>query len=182
MAREGTSENPYRIEYLLIENTGSEVAINVSNAHLHIVVQPTVVTHGEIHGFYTSIYVLAANGVHIIQSNCTSTYNGLCASHIEDCEIIANSFNGNLTSVDGLELDDAVSNTISENNCARNDVGTYLNEDSTHNLISSNTCSNNTYGIRLESMAGNDDNDIVSNTCDHNHIGISLDLSDRNLA
>ncbi|TFF93290.1 hypothetical protein EU546_06415 [Candidatus Thorarchaeota archaeon] len=298
---EGTSEDPYRIEYLLIETTGSDVAINVSNTDLHVVVQHCVLTsdsnqssgihlvnvtnfrihnttfqhsgsgittescedliideneflnhtyccvslrrtnssdvrsnlcmncrdgvrvqwstsnlieqnecyhsavgapmafadfptgiklswvnstevrNNELHGFDHGINVLYSSGIEILQNNCSSSRRGLSASQVEDCDVIGNSFDGNHTSYEGIYLDDAVSSTISENSCTRNDMGIALNEDTNHNLISLNTCSNNTDGIFVSGHIGNSDNEFVSNTCDHNEVGITIDDTSRNL-
>ncbi|MHA1218485.1 MAG: NosD domain-containing protein [Candidatus Heimdallarchaeaceae archaeon] len=88
--------------------------------------------------------------------------------------------------------------TITNNTCANNDYGIFL-DSSNNNNISANTCSNNWNGIRLDSSSNNNisantcenndhgilladssNNNISANTCENNDYGIILDFSSNN--
>jgi len=68
-------------------------------------------------------------------------------------------------------------NTISENNCSKNEHGIYITR-SDHNTLFNNSCSNNDYGIYLYSSRNNT---IINNSCSsNNEIGIKLRYSSQN--
>jgi len=174
----GTYSEPYVIEDLIIDGSGSGSCIGIENSNVFFKIENcTAINSG---GSAAGISLCNVSNSRLINNNCSN--NNLLDSgwgiYLKDSN--NNTVSGNTATknrVHGIHLSSSNNNTVSGNIANNNNFYGILIYSGSDNMISGNTAYNNVEGISV----GNSDNNIISgNTAYNNRDGIYLWDSDNN--
>ena len=197
---EGTPGEPYLIDDLKINQTGTDMAcIEIMNTRAFFVISECFLTGGFGEGggisltnvsdclLYHNHIGYGSNGVRVIDGFQVSIANNIIYNEsragIYFAESTGSTISGNNCTLcwDGIYLESASGNAVKDNTCQANQWGIDLYGSSNENDVIDNDCLYNIEeGILL--WLGSSLNEIANNTCEYNGIsGIKLLHSDNNI-
>ena len=190
----GIWNDPYIIENLKINGSGTEKGIDIVQSNVYFIIQDCLIYNSQ-----TGIYLQDVSNSRLINNNCSNNDLGMDLDTISNNTISGNTVNDNNN--DGIHLECSNNNTLSGNTANDNgDYGISL-YDSDNNTISGNIANENDYGLELydssdyNTISGNTANDnnlkgiwidsaynniISGNTANYNDEGINLEKSNNN--
>ena len=153
----GTEAEPYVIQDLDIDATGSEFAISIAHTSKHLVIKDCIVRNSNMYG----VFLQDANNVTLRNNVCVlnamGNYYGIFVTECRDLVIDNNDCSNNGI---GIYLQHTNNTKIVSNNCSDSDAGIYLSN-SSYNQLLNNICNDTWDGIGLQV-------DCDFNTIDHN--------------
>jgi parallel beta-helix repeat protein len=165
----GTYDNPYLIEDLVIDGGGVGSCIKIENSDVYFKIENCTLYNAEHDGIYLNRVI---NG-QLIDNDCSSDEYGIFINYSHNNTISGNTVNSNSR---GIYLSRSDYNTIIRNIGSNHDSFLFLDY-SDNNYISKNTVNSNLDGIYLSRSAYNN---ITGNTANSNLYGINLYRSDFN--
>ncbi len=187
----GIWNDPYIIENLKINGSGTEKGIDIVQSNVYFIIQDCLIYNSD-----TGIYLQDVTNSRLINNNCSNNDLGMDLDTISNNTISGNTVNDNNDY--GICLYEGDNNTFSGNTANDNTISGIEISYCDYNNITGNTASGNTvYGIYIESsdnytISGNtandngdsgiylvncDYNDIIYNIFYNNTIGIHIDSS-----
>jgi len=165
----GTYDNPYVIEDLVIDGGGGGSCIKIENSDVYFLIENCTLYNTEHDGIYLN---RVFNG-QIIDNDCSSNEYGIFINYSHNNTISGNTVNSNSR---GIYLSRSDYNTIIKNTGSHISYFLFLDY-SDNNFISKNIANSNSYGIYLSRSAYNN---ITGNTANSNLYGIYFYYSDYN--
>ena len=142
----GTYSNPYIIEDLVIDGSGSGSCIWVENSEVYFIIENCTLYNSGGYWDDSGIRLSYVKNSQIINNTCLNNFYGIFLSGCANNTITENTANSNR---DGIYLNGGAFNNVSGNIANRNDhfgITSYSNQ---YNTISENKVINNYYGIEL---------------------------------
>ncbi|MHA1522026.1 MAG: right-handed parallel beta-helix repeat-containing protein [Promethearchaeota archaeon] len=173
----GSLDNPYIIENLIIDAGGSESGIFIKNTEQYLEIRNCQINNSGNSNFDSGIRIEDSLNVNITECSIFLNYNGISIISSENINISGNGVRENF--VMGIILSDSKNNTISENDIYENleyGISLIISE---NNTLSDNDVRNNfATGIFLSDSKNNtiSENEIYENL----ENGISFIISENN--
>jgi len=175
---EGIFSNPYVIEDLIINASGSGSCILIQNSDVYFIIKNcTVYNSGPSWGTAGIRLSYVENG-NLIDNNCTSSFVGIDLEDSSNNSASGNDANNNTNS--GIRVKNSSNTTLSDNTADNNDeIGIYVEICRDINITDNDVNENGWTGIYLGDSNGST---ISKNTVNYNtEFGFYLASSDRNV-
>ena len=167
----GTWNDPYIIENLKINGSGTGKGIDIVQSDVSFIIQDCLINNTD-----TGIYLQDVNNARLINNTCSNLRLGIDIDTCDNNTISGNTVNGNVR--EGIYLYECNNNTISGNTANDNNFGIYLSYCGYNNITGNTANDNGESGIYIEYSPNN----ILSGNSVNNNgdSGIAIDAESNN--
>lgn len=164
----GSLNNPYIIENVIIDGQNSENCIEIRNSNVYFIIRNCILNNAKWEALRAGIYLYNVMNGKIINNTCSNSDSGICLFYGDYINITENFLLDNGYS--GIELESFNDHNIISNNIAinNNQHGIRVKGDSDFNTITENIVEGHIYsGILIQ--GGSNNNNVSRNTAINNN-------------